>query len=154
MPRNWRNDGEGWRQGEQLRSGANEMVQLNKQIKTTITKVYHPGDANPEGFEYLNDQSIRVELAPIKDQLSAVYTKALKGWVWALETDPQLSGLINGSDGLEGKYCLLRFNMPNIRQTGMPDLNAYNSYDNEDKKEEPKQEDYLQQKSGVLSVLI
>ena len=154
MTKKWRSDGEVWRETKQNEIHSNGWRANNDQLTAIITKVYHPGDANPKNFEYLNDNAVRVELVLAEDEDAQGYATLVENWVWPLQVDPQLTGLISGSDGLVGKYVTINFEMPNLRATGEPHLNAINNWSNSDKTNETKYSAYLQQKSSVLSVLV
>jgi len=142
--RKWRNDAEGWRH-EAWSAQQQAGTAATHKVKGIIKSVLHPGDDNPKGFKHLSTNIIRVQVETTDEAID--YSDEVDGWIFPLQNDPQLAGLVSGSDGLVGKQCTICFKLP---ITGEAFLEATNSYDNTEKKDEKDQKDYLRTKQFKL----
>lgn len=151
MSKKIRNNNEVWKTDVEtsVRQASSRIV--NRSVRCKITKVYHPGDENPEGFEHLNDNIIRVEVEAT-DPAFKSYNSDIKGWVFPLQADPILVGWVMGNTGLEEKEAVINFTLPNIKTTGLVFLDGQNILSFKKDKESNKK--YLKQKKFNLTSML
>lgn len=142
-----RNERERHLQNRQIAS--DRLHSTETRIKARIKTVYHPGDDNPKGFEYLNINIIRVVVESTDRDNN--FQDEIVDWVFPLQVDPQLFSLINGSDNWVGKSCYIQFSFPNLRATGEVYLDSAASYNSKRVEDDKPNKSYLKQKFQNLT---
>ena len=118
-----------------------------QEVKGFIDKVYHPGEEDEDGW---NDNIVRVTV--IVNDEDQDYNDQLKDVVLVLEENPSHVALHYGSDGLSGAPCLIRFAMPNVKNTARVYLQSVRNQKAETAVANNK--DYLSSKSFSITSAI
>ena len=123
----------------------NKRLTGTQEIKGIIVGFYLPGDESPSG---LNANTIRVMVDLDDDSQSY---KDLRDVDIILEYSPHVSGMIHGSNGLLGTSCIVKYQMPNIKNTARAYLESVHNSEPVDDELDTKYDKYLRQKVGSLT---